>query len=977
VVVLLTFLAVLLPPVTERPVWGQSLLGPNAAAAKTGKNSLLSLPPMRRVIPIQRATGPRSATPEALAAPHYCDAETLRLSATIRAIRFWDRDRGIAVGDLGSLRVTLDGGESWETAACPIDCRWNDAIWLDSRHIVVVGGGRDAITGISRGAIRVSSDAGRTWRDGQATEMPRLLRIDRKRERTDGGIEIADTGGRTVLVAHGESDPVSGATKFESFDGGRTWQAVLDSSGDVRPQFGEADRRITADRARRWSEATTVNATIRTSCRIDDQTLFAAGDHGVIVRSKDQGTSWQVLEKEDASTSILFIASSIQRIPWALIGRETLENRLRTNVLVTRQSSGPISEPELDQLALADQAAMNLGVAAVDVCRASVANDSVDELNESTTPADTFAELQTWIDLHRPPVLVLDASFPDSIKRRLFQYAAAHGAKRVIEYSDDQRGEMMLHFAALLPKSGVLAGDFEADARLQCEGPFRLADLLVGRRSDGHQAYALDIRYNAAGKQARGSSVADSIQLSASQRLPARETRAHGRRLQVLQGRLKQRNKMVDALLQTTDRARFAKGIRSLLDQTSRDDQFRTAWQFVPITTPRQRSVLWQELSRRFPEHSSARLAELQRQAFESSLERNEHQIELNPSLIGSAGGAFANPHQTPVGQRREGFGELSDSTEGILRPESERHAAFVSPFQVPTAEHASAGAEIMQASATMPIAPQRQAARSTDGGGSPEVDLAWQMHPVRLMVTAAVERNAQGTAIDPETIANTSSTSESASSVEPTGEQLSADLRRVAERRTVWSDLLRKSSSQMTTAVRTSAPPRLDGVLEEAFWRSSTPAKTRRDPSLEIRAAYDDRFVYFAMIAPRAGFAHSADPQQIGQRDAELFDADRVELSLDIDRDLLTAFDLQFTPDGHTHDSLCGDVRWAPTWYVASASNGDRVVTEIAIEQASLTGRVKSGDQWFLKAEVIRALTPAASDFMPSPYSRLRVDFQ
>ena len=129
---------------------------------------------------------------------------------------------------------------------------------------------------------------------------------------------------------------------------------------------------------------------------------------------------------------------------------------------------------------------------------------------------------------------------------------------------------------------------------------------------------------------------------------------------------------------------------------------------------------------------------------------------------------------------------------------------------------------------------------------------------------------------------------------------------------------------------VRAESRPHLDGRLDDPVWKRAKPVALQSPqhddgawPS-EVMLAYDAEFLYFAGRCARAGEPGPEAPSAGGSRprDADLSAHDRVELLLDLDRDLVTF--CQFTVDdrGWTNDRWWGDATWDPTWYVAAAAS-------------------------------------------------------
>jgi photosystem II stability/assembly factor-like uncharacterized protein len=156
-------------------------------------------------------------------------------------------------------------------------------------------------------------------------------------------------------------------------------------------------------------------------------------------------------------------------------------------------------------------------------------------------------------------------------------------------------------------------------------------------------------------------------------------------------------------------------------------------------------------------------------------------------------------------------------------------------------------------------------------------------------------------------------------------------------------------------TARRAESRPLLDGRPDDPCWlaareitlvdgsRPSGDAPARRgqrEPvAVEARISYDDEFLYLAVVcrkSPRVAYPASTGAPR--PRDADLTSRDRVELSLDVDRDYTTYWRLSIDHRGWTAESCLGGSAWNPTWYVAASETDELWMVEAAIPLAELT---------------------------------------
>lgn len=927
-------------------------------------NPLQTLPPIQAIPITPTISGTGGGATDALTSPGYCDVAVLQRSATIRAIRFRGRNHGVAVGDHGSIKVTGDGGQTWSQVVSGVQCRLNDAIWVDGERVVAVGGGADPVTRISRGVVLFSADQGKTWKRSSDSELPLLHTISNTADESSSSAVRQ----RHSLTALGDADPITGASVFQSRDFGRSWQSLLEEGTptvtdaiDNPIERTSNPRRVSADESAKWSDLVGTRSVIRTSCRLDQQTVMCAGDHGNIFQSADDGKTWNAVHGDNGSCGVLVVAGNVDRIPWALIGRECLEKRLRTNVVVG--SAGGLTPGSVSQ------AAMQLGAAAVDFFPSADADKSV-------------VSLRRWIDVHHPPIVAIDAALELETKAALLQHSVSRGAEKVVEYSRDGRGEMLLHDSAMLPGCGVLAGDFSDDSQLLVSD--------FGFRASGspnNPWVAINSRYSGGTQVTRGDSLGIGVRLTSGHRLPPRESKASRRRLQVIQGRLKQQaaiadlHQLVDGATRGGEENQFVDALRRLLDQTSRIDQFRSAWSIAAesIGTINQAAV-WDEISNRFAASTAGQLAGLHARARRASLEWERHR-----GLIFRLGRTDTGM-EVPLSRSDA----VLDDASRELFPTGGGHAAMVSPFQTNDNVDQSSQSSVIQASASLPLQMGRgfNLVYPTATPPRREVDLAWQMHPVRLIVEDAIARNngrsvkptdSEQTDDEPTDSEQTTSTEVAEALRDESTEDLSADLRRIADRQTLWSGLLQPESLQTATAVRADVPPRLDGVLNDVCWANplAKAGVTRDSVQTQLRVCWDDQFIYLAIRNSAESLQSAELSEAVGSRDTDLSGADRVSVGFDLDRDLLTAMNIAFTRDGHTHDDLDGFDDWNPTWYLASHESDGAVTTEIAIEQNGLGVIVKERDRWFVQVQTLAAGQSTRYPMMPDPTTRVRVDFR
>jgi hypothetical protein len=158
-----------------------------------------------------------------------------------------------------------------------------------------------------------------------------------------------------------------------------------------------------------------------------------------------------------------------------------------------------------------------------------------------------------------------------------------------------------------------------------------------------------------------------------------------------------------------------------------------------------------------------------------------------------------------------------------------------------------------------------------------------------------------------------------------------------------------------LALCARTDTRPRLDGDLDDPCWQQAEPytiettVNQQTATSARWRAAYDNEFLYVAVecrrlkgstVAPRGRPPRAHDDARHAP--------DRIEVSLDLDRDYVTAYCLAVDELGRSADDCCGDNSWNPAWYIAAGGDDTMWTSEIAIAWSQLAPRSpQPGDTW------------------------------
>lgn len=862
----------------------------------------------------------------------YCDSTVFRSDASIRGIDASPGGRILAVGDHGLILLSTDGGRNWIERASPTGRCLNDVIWLDEKNAVAAGGYYEPITHLSRSTILISRDGGLTWKSTNSENLPRLKKLS-----LEGG----------QILALGDWSSATRGQFFASRDGGRNW-----SSADASDAMGKVRKPPSPSASQLVSLANDIGSTIavRCTCVVGENGFLAAGDHGVIALTQDRGQSWQITRGKDRRASALVVASHPSQIPWSLIGRETIEHRRRVAVLLTDVEQqdlaprriAPFQTPSPNGT-LRDWTSEALS---------TLAASGVDVMQSGLDDPEHVGEIENWIAIHRPSVLVVDDQLPSDTQQMLLSAAVAGGTERVIGYTINDRGKTFLLNTSLLPKSGVLAGDFVQDAFHHIAPEASIPD-----------SVSLSIRYDATGLPQRLESLSTRIQLDRGQSFSEEAPVVSRRRIQVVQARLQQLARFRQLLHASPDmdQQSFRSAFQAVLSQTAAEDRFRLAWSIVSeLLRDDRRSTLRTPAMETFcaelADHPASSLLRLHLDAHGASDEYKKLSQKIQSSLSRGLGDPNPGSAQNPgsVQTAEVGF------TENELPIRSGVDVAVVSPFQ----DEESA---VVQASSVAPIQIPNLTPASVNFDSrrrSGSVDLLFEMHPLSQIVRRSVER------LDGDSGKNSDSEKN----------DVSANLKHVARSDSNWSPLLRTFGAQVIKAKLAAARPRLDGHFDEPIWQNG---RTRIN-DVSIACAYDDQFVYLAIECPLDLLSDEKTQPTDQHRDFQLDHSDRVLVKLDTDRDLLTSMQLEFSQSGKTRDTIDGDRSWQPTWYLfpritgRSGKSGQTVKTEIAIHRVDLVDQpITPGEAWFLSPRILAGGKKVGWTAVPQPHRWLRVVFE
>lgn len=149
-------------------------------------------------------------------------------------------------------------------------------------------------------------------------------------------------------------------------------------------------------------------------------------------------------------------------------------------------------------------------------------------------------------------------------------------------------------------------------------------------------------------------------------------------------------------------------------------------------------------------------------------------------------------------------------------------------------------------------------------------------------------------------------------------------------------------------------ARPNLDGKLDDACWAQAKPfalqqgtARLTQEYATSARIMHDAEFLYLAVECRHPETTPEAKASK-RRRDDDLAGRDRVDFTLDLDRDYQSYFRFQIDHRGCVAEDCSGDRTWNPRWFVAVEPTPTGWTAEIAIPLPEVYGSVpRHGYVW------------------------------
>ncbi len=885
--------------------------------------------------------------------------------ATLRAVRFVDKQEGWAVGDQGVIWHTIDSGKTWERQVSGTRASLRAVQFLTPYMGFIVGRTELPHGAGSHGIVLSTADGGTTWREMTSALLPGL-----------NAVQFFDEN-QGVVAGDARADGPSGA--FTTSDGGKSWK-MLEGGGWKQSWTEIHFTDPMTGTLKSWGGSIDVNhgklgarfgiqtaADDKPSCSeymLDATTGWSVGAFGTIRGTTDGGKTWTVLKSGGQRAAVLFVNARAETLPLgtvAQLGKDgyltaacslswvpepRLSAAMRSIGGAATVSSGfwiDRNDLKLDYTAEArTQATQERGTRRFfggantwyqDIQQAHI--DSLRGVRSHPLLDELVRSIRTW----QPDVVVTDRLTPDASNEEqitllhvqdAFDKAAdpnafpeqlkdglkPHAAKKLYALAPATgEANVTLDFTKFVPEFGGATKDFvePAAALLSAPNPDGVRFRLISHRLPGAEKHTtlMEGIHLAEGGTARRKAMTPVADVA-----EAEKATALRRRLEDVMMNPTSVGGLLPALSQVIG------GLSGLPDELAARTAVALGRWYAERgqwTTARELFAVVAEKYGAQPDAIEA-IRWLIRYQASSEVRRR---IELG--------------HQ-PVYQRAAFLAIEADAVQ---------QASYTDEFTAKQLFRFTGPDAVKQwQQACLDLEPKLAAFGS-----------AYTRDPANNLSTLAARRQLG---------LNLHAT-----------KQLEA--LRAAGTNPVLDDehkLLTNAEPQrpMAQCKATAVRPLLDGKLDDECWKAATSIamKTVDGYPTEARFASDEKFLYVAVTCGHPEGKQVPKVEKRG-RDADLTGHDRVELMLDMDRDYQTYYRLRVDQRGAVAEDCWGDAAWNPRWFVANDSTATGWTMEVAIPWAELTGSPPTTQVWAMNVvRVVPGVGVASwggpSDATPNP---------
>ena len=900
----------------------------------------------------------------------------------LRKINFSSPRNGTAFGDSGNVFTggifkTSDAGNSWSAIS-----RETDAAWLDgdqtNQHFVLINDRRKLgryADGRYEAAVLLGDKAAKT-RNFRCVKM-----ID-----DNQGVAVGDQGSLFTTNNGGLSwlrKPIETThPQLANFD----WEtiAVVDQKVIIAGFPGSTITTLDLKSNQLSTSSTPVRTKLNRLFFLDNQTGWAVGDFGVVLKTTDGGKTWNRQRGNTRNLAMLIVSPRANQIPVELLARYSLDNNRNCGVVVLQDTNTAFES--------ARQAASRLGS-----CYHKLIQTSAPAA-DSLAPEAVIAKLVRDIRTLKPAVVVSQApqTFSENITDSFQQISLAiklaadpnaypdHAAlglttHRVSRFVvQDPIGPIQINPKRMLIQSGQLLQDQVAFSRSLLGKPtidltpnrYRVIEptgRTVGKSTDlltGLPSHLLPSRL---GKSLQQSNLAD-IRF-ANQSAKTLEEFANFKI-----------NTPQDLIVWRQQLQRFLNSLEVDVHNGG-NWLIRLVEQYQTQGQPELAEQAAELLITRFPnspytiavttwlakQYSSIELGKL---AFDQQVAWGSLKADGSPSQ------SVKNSQRYATGPEKKVEAGVTTLTWKPLQPavrqKAEEADSNNSPPETdkPTIAQASATEDIETETLVLPSDRpefylqrlQRSARllssigqRDPDFAAGPycqwlEVQLARQLNEVRPNAVGSLPNRYQ------KLLAGRGKLRESIA------EKVNFELALLdGEIKAVPQFPLPAQSNCLEIQDR----PNLDGRLSEICWRSApatpvliTSDENKRQPQAQVQFCRDAEHLYIAIACEK--FAKLTYKPSLGKRkrDAQIDGTDHVTIVLDLDRDHQTNFYFSINHQGLARESCSGIAPWNPNWFVSNSQTETLWMVEAAIPLSAISPtKIRPSDRWNL--HLSRSISP------------------
>lgn len=881
-------------------------------------------------------------------------------------VRFFGPDEGVAVGEATpdfptGVLTTQDGGESWQPAPGKRTAGWHAAAFTELNDGIVAG---------PRGRVSLVA--------GTNVAPPRLDASSLR------GIRAVDSADGLTAWAVGD-----GATVLSSSNGGVSWEALNASFPPELSRFVDfaavsaVNEKVwvagnpggcvwhSRDGGTQWTrQATGHSAPIHALNFSTEETGFAVGAFGTILRTTDGGSSWTVCRAGRRRAAILAIHTRPEKIPFGMLAKQGGDEGFRSvAIVVPRRDAAAETDLSLerqmhDAVTTVGGSGAGLGWrlpialpevdTSVDLLTAEWQKHTEGKLVEVVV-SNLVAAIRTW----RPSVVVVEEPSEDDAAAKLIldavkravaeaadstsfiehqEYARLNAwkVKRVFaRTSSETRAGMTIDPYDLLPRLGTTVEAAASSGRAKLMTAIEHApqpESFTPIETDesrftlvSHRDFWAGIALSPNSDARRPQLPVIEGQLETQKELAIRQRNFRG--ISDKYATDTQKSSQLLAELRNVVRGMPARQAALQIAHLASDYRRRSQWDLAEAT--------FIELIDRYPNEPVAAEAMLWLLHLWSSSEMAWHRsrgVQLTASVQQTSRYMINGRIQRLLDAARK---EQSDPLKTARRLQADPMADLELFREQPAAQDSQNWQTQTHSYWRRQAIQMGQVIRQRLPEVYPAPAVTWPL-------ASAIRR--EGHARISETLLRKHVSADPADQV---GLRASAEL---------WVtqpvDEMPKNLGYCTWAT---VRPHLDGVLGDECWAEAreillspgddSSQQSTGDPLIENKAAYpsvmlvhDDQFLYIAATLPR-----HPDRTQVGLQkptvqfegrthDADLSGFDRLKISLDTDRDYSTAYEIEIDERGQVWESCWEDSSWNPEMWVHVDSEPTRWRIEMAI---------------------------------------------